>query len=440
MLRLRVSANRRFLQQADGSPFFYLADTAWELFHRLTFDEAALYLRDRAAKGFNVIQAVALAELDGLHTPNAHGHCPLENADPTRPNEAYWDHVDRVTALANQLGLLIGFLPTWGDKWHAGYGTGPVIFDPENARAYGRWLGQRYREAGLIWILGGDRPVETPGHLAILRAMAEGLAEGDGGAHLRTFHPRGGLSSSAQLHDEPWLDFNMIQSGHCLNSLENFRLLCKDYARPPFKPVLDGEPCYEDHPIMTPDWQRLEGGLCYGDHEIRRAAYWAAFSGACGHTYGCHPIWMMADHGRPQVNGERRPWHEAIHLPGASQVRHLKDLLLSRPYFQRLPAPEAVKQQPANPLDHIAATRDGQPAGPTATYLLLYTPVRQAFKASTAFLNATSLLLAWFNPRTGRSTPWKSAPNIGTLSITLPNYPRSDPAPDWVLTVDTLKS
>src|SRR5829696_3180637 len=33
--RLKVSENRRFLVKEDGSPFFYLGDTAWELFHRL---------------------------------------------------------------------------------------------------------------------------------------------------------------------------------------------------------------------------------------------------------------------------------------------------------------------------------------------------------------------------------------------------------------------
>src|SRR6476469_3803244 len=97
---LKVSDNRRFLVHEDGSPFFYLGDTAWELFHRLTFSEAERYLRDRAAKGFTVIQAVALAELDGLRTPNMNGDLPLINGDPAQPNEAYFAHVDAVVDLA----------------------------------------------------------------------------------------------------------------------------------------------------------------------------------------------------------------------------------------------------------------------------------------------------------------------------------------------------
>jgi anti-anti-sigma factor len=107
MVRLRVSENRRFLITEDGKPFFYLGDTAWELFHRLNREEVIRYLDTRAAQGFNVIQAVALAEVDGLTEPNAYGKLPLKDRDPTRPaatpgsrpaNEEYdyWDHVDFV--------------------------------------------------------------------------------------------------------------------------------------------------------------------------------------------------------------------------------------------------------------------------------------------------------------------------------------------------------
>jgi uncharacterized protein DUF4038 len=73
---LKVSENRRFLVTADRQPFFWLGDTAWELFHRLNREEAVRYLRNRAERRFTVIQAVALAELDGLNDPNPYGHRP----------------------------------------------------------------------------------------------------------------------------------------------------------------------------------------------------------------------------------------------------------------------------------------------------------------------------------------------------------------------------
>jgi hypothetical protein len=130
---LQISSNQRFLITATGKPFFYLGDTAWELFHRLTREEAVRYLDDRAGKGFNVIQAVALAELDGLNDPNPYGHRPLLGNDPLRPDvkdgpaNDYWDHVDFIVTQANAKGLYVGFLPTWGDKWNTRGGR-PEVF------------------------------------------------------------------------------------------------------------------------------------------------------------------------------------------------------------------------------------------------------------------------------------------------------------------------
>ena len=131
------------------------------------------------------------------------------------PDNDYWDHVDFVVNQAGALGMYIGFLPTWGDKWNIKRGAGPEIFTPQNAEVYGAWLGRRYRNTpNIVWILGGDRPIDTDTHKEIIRAMARGLRAGDGGAHLMTFHPPGANSSSTWLHDEPWLDFNMRQNGH----------------------------------------------------------------------------------------------------------------------------------------------------------------------------------------------------------------------------------
>ena len=122
--KLKVSDNHRFLVTETGQPFFWLGDTAWELFHRSSRADADHYLEDRARKGFTVIQAVALAEMDDLKGGNFYGHRALCDKDPTKPDvkdgpdNDFWDHVDYVVAKANSLGLYIAFLPTWGDKWN----------------------------------------------------------------------------------------------------------------------------------------------------------------------------------------------------------------------------------------------------------------------------------------------------------------------------------
>ena len=44
----------------QDEPFFWQADTAWEIFHRLDCNEVKKYLNHRATQGFNVIFGVLL--------------------------------------------------------------------------------------------------------------------------------------------------------------------------------------------------------------------------------------------------------------------------------------------------------------------------------------------------------------------------------------------
>ena len=144
-------------------------------------------MKNCAQQRFTVIQVVAIAEFDGHTIPNAYGHLPLVDLDPARPatkdgpNNDYWDHVDDVIDRANARGLYIGLLPTWGRYWHDQVKDGKPLFDRENAAIYGEWLGRRYKEKGLIWILGGDRAIENDTQKEVVRAMAMGLRNGDGG-------------------------------------------------------------------------------------------------------------------------------------------------------------------------------------------------------------------------------------------------------------------
>jgi hypothetical protein len=434
--RLRVSENRRYLTTVDGRPFFYLGDTAWELFHRLNREESSRYLEDRARKGFTVIQAVALAELDGLNDPNPYGHRPLLANDPTRPDvkegpaNDYWDHVDFIVRKANSLGLYIGFLPTWGDKWNKKWGQGPEVFTPANAEAYGRWLGERYRDAGVIWILGGDRPVESAKHVDIVRAMARGLRAGDGGAHLITFHPMGGNGSAEMFHQESWLDFNMRQNGHVAEFTGRYDKTTIDYQRTPVKPVIDAEPIYEDHPVS---FKAGEFGHSISS-DVRRPLYWDLFAGACGHTYGHHSVWQMWTPERKPVNNPLLPWTEAIQQPGAGQMVHARRLMESRPYLTRVPDDAVIvtgsvpTAMPGAGRYRFTATRDE-----AGSYAMVYAPVGRPFQVRMDKVSGSAVVAWWFNPRTGAATRIGEFPNRGVREFVPP-----DPGEmvDWVLVLD----
>jgi hypothetical protein len=435
--QLKVSENRRFLVTADRQPFFWLGDTAWELFHRLNREEAVRYLRNRAERRFTVIQAVALAELDGLNDPNPYGHRPLLKNDPATPDvkdgpeNDYWDHVNFIVHQAGALGLYIGLLPTWGDKWNIRRGAGPEVFTPQNAEVYGAWLGTRYKDApNIIWILGGDRPIETEAHKEITRAMARGLRAGDGGAHLMTLHPPGGNSSSTWLHDDPWLDFNMRQNGHVPEFTGRYDQTRQDYDRTPVKPVLDGEPIYEDHPVSF-DAKKL-GHSIAGD--VRRPLYWNLFSGAFGHTYGHHSVWQMWTPARKPVNNPLMPWYEAIEQPGAAQMQHGRALMESRPFLTRIPDPDIIvtglvpTSVPGAGRYQFTSTRDA-----SGSYAMVYAPVGRSFAVRMRVITGPRVKAWWFNPRTGTATAVGTFANTGEREFTPPD---KGEMMDWVLVLD----
>jgi len=265
---LKISPDGHRLVKEDGSVFFYMADTGWEMFHRLSKKETELYLKDRKAKGFNVIQAVVLAELDGLNTPNAEGEKPFKDENFSKPNEAYFKHIDWVLKKAEELDMYIGLLPTWGDKWNLQWGVGPVIFDkPEKAKSFHKWLAKRYQnQANIIWILGGDRVPENKEQKEIVKAMVNGVQAGDKGVHLISYHPWGGTCSSEWFHNEDWLSFNMAQTGHSYKNNPVYKMMLYNYNLKPTKPIINSEPQYEDHPVsFTPQNER------FGAFDVRQA-------------------------------------------------------------------------------------------------------------------------------------------------------------------------
>jgi len=430
---LKVSQNGRFLVHSDGTPFFYLGDTAWELFHRLNREEAEKYLENRRGKGFTVIQAVALAERDGLNTPNAYGHRPFLQTDgkwdPTKPdikegpNNDYWDHVDWIIAKAAEKGLFIGLLPTWGDKVYCNspqWSIGPVIFDVNNAGIYGKWIANRYKDKpNIIWIMGGDRPAEENGKdfRPVWRAMAEAIKSVDL-RHLMTYHPCGPSSSSQWFGGDGWLDFNLLQSGHARKDYQNYKMITADYNRLPVKPCMDGEPCYELIPI---DFSSINGR--YSDYEVRRAAYWSLFAGAHGHTYGCNPIWQMYDKGREGVVNPRQYWYEVLDMPGAKDMQHVRALMESRPMLDRIPDQNLIAGSLTDGADHVQATRGKD-------YALIYVPTFKSVKVQMGIISGEKVKAWRYDPQTGQASVIGEFANEGVKSFGVPW------GQDWVIVLD----
>ena len=423
---LRVSENGRYLEKSDGKPFFYLGDTAWELFHRLNLSEANAYLKDRADKGFTVIQAVVLAQAGGLTVPNANGDLPLVDRDVSKPNEAYFKHVDAIVERAAELGLVIGMLPTWGSYWSSTNGD-ELLFNPASARSFGKYLGNRYRTKSIIWILGGDENINNAGEKEIIKAMVEGIKIGDGGLHLMTFHPRGPGRSSDYFHSADWLDFNMFQSSHGAHDHDNGAYAEHDYALDPVKPTLDGEPRYELIPVgfYFQGANRLD---LFDAYDCRQAAYWSVLAGACGHTYGHNSIWQMWDSTRTPILGAAVPWYQAISHPGSLQMHYLRNLFQARPFSSLVPNQSIIQSGPRDGGGKIraAVAEDG-------SFAIIYSPVGASFTIDQTVIKGKKLKSIWYDPRYGISHSVHTGNTFGVQTYSPPTSGRGN---DWILIIE----
>ena len=421
--RLIVSSNGRELQYEDGKPFFWLGDTAWELFGRLNLEEIKIYFDNRAAKGFNVIQIVCLSENDEAQ-PNRYGELPLKNKTQIVPNEKYFAVVDSTVKIASDRNMYLALVATWGDNVVSGK------FDSLKAYNYGKWLGDRYKNnTNVVWILGGDRVAATKeiDYRPIWRAMAKGIIDGTADQCLITYHPNGERSSSEWLHQDTWLDFNMIQSSHGRQDAPVWDMVKKDRAFSPAKPTLDSEPNYEDHPINPwPKWN-VDNGY-FRDYDVRKQIYRSVFAGGCGVTYGHHAIWQFFNERVEAINYVERGWVNALDRRGAYQSGYLRKLIESRPMQNRTPDLSIVAADQGEGGQHIEAFRDSD-----GSYAMIYLPVGKEIMVDMNFVRSKNIMAWWFNPKDA------SVHKVGLLQRT----PRMKFIPpvtgvgnDWVLIID----
>jgi hypothetical protein len=260
--------------------------------------------------------------------------------------------------------------------------------------------------------------------------MAQGLRKGDGGSHLTTFHPPGGAGSAQWFREDDWLDFNMRQNGHTAEFTGRYDATRVDYDRTPAKPVLDGEPIYEDHPIA---FNASKFGHSIAA-DVRRPLYWDLFSGACGHTYGHHSVWQMWQPGRHPINDPLMPWHDAINRPGAGQMEHGHRLMESRPILTRIPdnsviaADRVPTSVPGAGRFRFVATRDE-----AGTFAMIYAPIGRPFSVRMDVIKGSKVRACWFDPRNGQATPIGEFSNTGTRRF---EPPALGEATDWVLVLD----
>lgn len=376
----RLTVRGTYLVHENGTPFFWLGNTSWLMPERLNRDEVEFYLTRESEEGYNVEQIQVLDS--NYPTFNVFGRQAFDDSFDfdayTRPGEyGYWDHLDYIVDMAERMGIYIAMDCIWGGQVKR--------LTPEKAAKYGRFLAERYKNRpNIIWMIGGD--IMGDKGMDAWESLARAIKAVDK-VHLMTFHPRGRTTSAWWYNDREWLDFNMFQSGHRRygqrggdgdytirdnTEEDNWRYVAMSFGdkqeqiagrevRGPQKPVIDGEPSYEDipqglHDFSAPRWQ---------DYDVRRYAYWAVFAGCFGHTYGHNSIMQFMRPGVLGSFGAKKAWWDALEDPGYKQMKHLKRLMTSVPFTEGQCDQTVIASPNGERYDRIIATR-GQ------DYLMVY--------------------------------------------------------------------
>lgn len=392
----RLSPDRRYFVHGDGTPWFWLGDTAWNGALLSTDEEWQRYLKDRAEKGFTAIQMVMTQWRAGR--ADELGQTAFSGTDQIQINPAFFQRMDRKVRAVNQQGLVAACVLLWALTSKDRESPGEVL--PEHqAIMLARYMVARYGAHGVIWILGGDgdyRGEKAERWKTIGRAVfPENRAR-----RPVTLHPRGMQDPWTDLKNEPWLDFLMYQSGHGNNAKKwewNATQGCAaGWRLEPPRPVVDGEINYEAH-IDYHTKQPIS------EAQVRRAAYYSLLAAPpAGVTYGAHGIWFWAR--RPEVpldhprSGVAQPWQECLNYPGARQMKVLRELFDSLQWWKLRPDRTLLAEDPRDPefRSYIMAARSR-----TGEFALLYLPANPVVKLNLSGFSGT-VRAAWIDPRTGQ--------------------------------------
>jgi hypothetical protein len=398
---LRICGNHRYLIDRHDVPFLLQGDAAWSLIANVTKEEAAAYLQNRRAKGFNAILVNLIEHKFARNAPrNVYRDAPFPDpADFTAPNEKYFAHADWVIRQAAENGLMVLLAPVYlgYPGKDEGYYDEVMANGPEKCLAYGRFLGRRYRDFGnILWVMGGDR---DPGPAREnVDMVAYGIREFDR-RHLMTAHCH---SDSAPVEQYPgsWLQVGTSYA----YEIVHLRLTW-DYERKPAMPLFLIESIYE-------------GEHNASEVQIRRQAYWAVLCGEFGHVMGNFPLWSF-----------NPGWQAAMDAPGSVAMMHWGRLFRSRPWYDLVPDQEHQVVTGGLGefwgLDYLTAA-----ATPDRRTVIVYLPSERTITVDLAKLAKGRANAWWFDPRSGEAAAAGTFVTEGTKQFTPPAEG------DWVLVLD----
>jgi len=403
---LKPASNGRYLVDQEGRPFFFHADTCWQIAKKLTREEIDFYLDRRKADGFTALMAHTFSK-ERTPMANRDGHNPFNPPDDiTRPNEPYWQHVDYFLQAAEKRGFAVALAPLWV-RWGGNDTAGwRYALNEDNAAVYGSFLAQRYTKLkNIIWILGGDaNPIELTRPIALLAQAIKKAAP----HHLITVHNKPGYASAAFFDTQDWLDINLAYTYE-----DVFRHVMGEWNRFTPRPIILGESGYE---------QESNDGRGGPPVRVRRQAYESVLAGAlAGHAYGHRDIWWLGPN-----------WKKALDDPGSRHMIHVRNLFTSLAWWKLQPD-QHHRLMPANrdfydKSQYLTAAR-----APDGSLAVAYFPAQRAAAVQLDQL-AGDVKAYWFDPTDGtrKDAIDEPLPPRGTHMFEPPGKNAAGD-PDWVL-------
>lgn len=413
---VRVAASRHHLELADGIPFLWLGDTAWNGPVKAAAGDWDRYLADRTSKGFNVIQYIAT---NWRAAPaDEQGRTAWKGRERIEIVPEFFQRMDARVAAINEHGLYAAPVLLWVNGTRTLENPGNLPED--QAILLARYIVARYGAHQLVWLLNGDGNY-TGEHAARWKRIGDAVFPDGHPGRISSLHPARTWWLPEWYLDKSWFHFSGYQSGH-RDGERHLRLLTEGPLTRAWRqqrrvPSINLEPNYEAHN------NRSVGPRVFTDYDVRRAVYWSLLvSPPAGVTYGAHGIWNWALKPEEPIahagTGVSAPWREAMNLPGSAQIRHVKSLFESFEWWRLRPAQELLAAQPGatDPRCHIAAAQadDGTWA---LAYLPCGGPIRLRDEAVKRLRQAR-----WYDPRTGA---WRDAQPAAEMTAPGEN--------DWVL-------
>lgn len=416
---IRLSPNRRFFVHADGTPFFWLADTAWNGVLKAKSNDWERYLQTRREQGFTVVQFVSTHWR--AFPQDEFGETAYTGTQRIQINPEFFRRLDTKVAAINRHGLVAAPVILWALRPP----SPAAVLPEEDLIKLARYIVARWGAYQVIWILGGDgdyRGEKSERWKRIGRAVF-----GDRHDRLVTMHPGGMHWVADEFRNEEWFDFIGYQSGHG-DAFDNILWLvlgppAQEWLKEPPRPIINLEPNYEAH-------LAYQSRKPFTAFHVRRALYWSLLiAPTAGVTYGNHGIWFWAE--KPEVptdhpnSGVAPVWHEAVRSEGAECVKHLKNFFSSLQWWKLRPAQEMLINQPATPKQPhkfvaAATAEDG-------SFAVVYIPEGDAIHLRMELLKRPAIA-RWFNPRTGE---WRE---VGNAPEPTAEFQTPD-ANDWVLLI-----